>query len=703
MKKFLLVVLLGQFVFGQATYSGRAQRSGSMNYGASGCGPGNGYASMNQTTGVVNFSVASAPNWGANTCDWTSIYTVEKCGNLYGAGIAQTPADFGTKMIRGTDLNLTGNPADAFETFDDPYPNAFELNDTAVIAKKQAEYVHVLAFNSATGVATKTVPDISVQGSANWAYTQPDTLFTFTMTPGVVDLYSNVVNLTSGSAGLTPTLMFHWFTSTCLTNSVNGYAAGNFVNNAWNGVMTQSLDDTTFAMAFSSTTGQGSGVYVAVWSVGQAGCDVYNTTLGTVTHNGVLVGSVGDQWGGSGGISDLFGIHDTFTSLNDNWVMLDTSPNLIGGGATGCANFGLTCRGTYNDGPYMWQKGTTNVVHCGIGTPSWAASTSYYNGDRINPSVAQGNAGDFIFQIVNGTSGTSGTTAPSFGSAQTVGQTASDNGLTWRNVGLPSSAQYDCSGHDWYGYMVLANGKQATTHTWGTPVSPQTILLSGATSSADQHFGSTNQNSTDTNFLYSISGAVDPYADLLHGTLPSPYYDEGFLIAPPTGAFAGTGVRRLFHTWNTGLSPFFDVSNGVCMLSHDGTWAMCPGDGMGQFGSTSGQASCNIGGPNWNGSDSTDFKTGTGYGSYMQPNSANAGKYVYHVHDCTANGGNGSSCTTGTTHPTWTQSSIVAGVGIIAENSPGTINWEGAPDVNTPANTAVPNCRAELIFVRLTR
>jgi hypothetical protein len=137
MKKFFLIVLLGQFAFGQAIYSGRAQHSGAMTYGAAACGPGNGYACMNQTTGVVNFSVTSAPNWGANICDWTSIYTVEKCGNLNGAGTAQAPADFGTTMIRGTDLNLTGNPADVFETFDDPYPNAFELNNTAVIAKSR--------------------------------------------------------------------------------------------------------------------------------------------------------------------------------------------------------------------------------------------------------------------------------------------------------------------------------------------------------------------------------------------------------------------------------------------------------------------------------------------------------------------------------------------------------------------------------------
>lgn len=702
MKKLLLVVLFGQFAFGQATYQGRSLYAGRSAEGVSACGPGNGYACFNQTTGVVNYSVASAPNWGANACDWTSIYTVETCGNLYGAGTAQTPADFGTTMIRGTDLNTTSSPSNSWITFDDPYPNAFEKHDAAVIARSQSGIVHVLAFNTATGVATKTNPDIILSGPANWTFTQPMTLFTYTLSPGVVDLYSNVVNLTSGSAGLTPTLMFHWFTSTCLTNSVNGFTGGNFANGAWNGVMTQSLDDTAFAMAFSATSGQGSGIYVAHWDVGQAGCDVYNTNTGTVTHNGVLVGSVPDQWGGTGGISDLFTLHAAYTALNDSWVAVVTSPNLIGGGATGCAGFGFSCRGTYNDGPYMWQTGTTNVVHCGIGASVWAASHAYYNGDRINPSTGQGNTGDFIYQIVNGVSGTSGSSTPSFSGAQTVGQNASDNGLTWLNVGLAGSAQYFCDGHNWIGFGFIASNP-VKTHTWGNPVSPQTQLLAPPLPTVDTHFGSTNQNSTDTNFVYVISGKVDPYVDLLHGTLPSPYYNEGFMVAPPTGPYAGTGVRRLFHTWNSGLSPYFDVSNGICMMSSDGTWAMCPGDGMGQFGSTSGQASCNIGGPDWNASDTTDFTTGTGYGSYIQPNSANAGKYVYHVHDCTANGGNGSSCTTGGAAPAWTQSSTVAGIGLITEASPGTINWEGAPDSNTPANTAVPNCRAELIFAKLTR
>ncbi len=284
--------MLCALTFGQASYVGRAQYSGPMDYGVSACGPGNGYACMNQTTGVVNFSVTSAPNWGANTCNWASIYTVETCGNLYGAGTVQTPADFGTAMIRGTDLGTFGSAATIFETFNDPYPNTFELNNQAVIAKQEAQSVHVFVFNSTTGVAMKTSPDISIPGNANWSFTQPLTLFTYTLSPGVVDLHSNAVNLTPGSAALTPTLMFHWFASNCLTNSVNGYTGGNFASNAWNGVMTQSLDDTTFAMAFSSTANQGSGVYVAIWSIGQAGCDVYNSILGTVTHNGVLVGSV---------------------------------------------------------------------------------------------------------------------------------------------------------------------------------------------------------------------------------------------------------------------------------------------------------------------------------------------------------------------------------------------------------------------------
>jgi len=33
----------------------------------------------------------------------------------------------------------------------------------------------------------------------------------------------------------------------------------------------------------------------------------------------------------------------------------------------------------------------------------------------------------------------------------------------------------------------------------------------------------------------------------------------------------------------------------------------------------------------------------------------------------------------------------------------GNITWQGAPDVYTPANTAVQNCRADVMVVKLTR
>jgi len=128
-------------------------------------------------------------------------------------------------------------------------------------------------------------------------------------------------------------------------------------------------------------------------------------------------------------------------------------------------------------------------------------------------------------------------------------------------------------------------------------------------------------------------------------------------------------------------------------------------DGMGQFGNTAGTpyvpatwlAQCNVGAPSWAKSDSTDFVIG----SKMLPDPQlastvgnNVGAYIYQVQSCSG------TCTTGATHPTWTQASTVAGVGTITD---GTITWVAAPDVNTPANTAALNCRADVMVVKLTR
>jgi hypothetical protein len=116
-------------------------------------------------------------------------------------------------------------------------------------------------------------------------------------------------------------------------------------------------------------------------------------------------------------------------------------------------------------------------------------------------------------------------------------------------------------------------------------------------------------------------------------------------------------------------------------------------DLMGQAGNTSGQAKCNVGAPTWGKSDSTDFVVG----SKMFPNPRlvlNVGNYIYQVQSCSG------TCTTGATMPVWVQNPTVAGMGTISD---GTITWVAAADVNTPTNTAVQNCRADVMVIKLTR
>jgi hypothetical protein len=495
--------------------------------------------------------------------------------------------------------------------------------------------------------------------------------------------------------------LFDYNQSTCLTNSANGYTGGSFPQNEWNGDLTSSLDDSTFAMAFSLLPGQGSGYYMAVWTVGQAGCDLYNTLTGTVTHNGTLLGTIPDtQWGGAfGGKADRFKIHDGLTSSSTYVSVGATQSNFV--------------YGSYSVGDYIWQKGTTNVVHCGIGAPDWKANSAYNDGDRVEPKTAV-NAGDWIYQIITpANAGTSATSAPTWD--QTPGHDVTENvGTTnvpiWRNVGIGTAQEYPCDGHGWKGYLGVAVGKNITYHSY---VDPSVPLLAtappGVSSAGDQHLGSTNGNLTDTNWEWIISTDYGTTTDLLHGTLPSPLYMEGFFISPPyksagslncvsdavlcPGGTLGQ-VRRAFHAFNSGWHQSFDVQNNIAVISQTGNFAMFSTDGMGQFGNKSGQPKCNVGGPKWNANDSTDYPVGT----VIYPILSNdTGAYLYQAQSCSA-----SPCTTGATQPNWSthQSSTVAGMGTFVD---GNITWAGAPDVYTPTNTAVQNCRADVMVVKLTR
>lgn len=682
------IFILSLVVVGQSIDSGPAIFSGRAGYGLSACGPGNGYACFVQDTNVHNLAMPG-PNWGPNACDWTSMATISNCGNLLGVNTSQTPATFGSPMIRCTDMNTIrmdggsvgpspGNPAITWTMYDSPSVNAWNSDDTGLLLKTAGGTIYATRFNPSSLQCTMTNPVISfpstIFSGAMFSHVVNNKVFSFS---GTV-LQESTVNLAAGT--ISTATKYDFNNALCLTNTANGYTGGSFPQNMWTGVMSSSADDTTFAMGFSTGAAQGSGIYAAVWTAGQAGCDVYNTAAGTVTHNGTLLGSVPDTaWGGAyGGKVDLFKLHSVATAPNNQWVSISTSPNLM-------------LYGTYNDGNYFWRKGTTNVQRCGIGAPNWKASTEYEDGDRVNPT--SGNSGDYIYQIVGeGNEGTSGASAPVWG--QAPGQTTIDGTITWLNVGLGAAQQYFCDGHGWDGWTGRAVGKNVTYHSYANPISPQTHLTNYS-SVADQHFGNTNANASDSSWIFAMSSDVGTTVNLLNGPLPSALYDEGYFMAPPSKPDGsancaydallcpgGIGaVRRAFQNYNSGWHQNFDVQNGMCVLSPDGNFAACSTDGMGQFGSTAGTASCNVGAPDWIKNDATDFAVG----SKVFPNpqmGGNTGDFIYQAQSCSG------ACTTGSSKPSFPQTANATVVD-------GTITW-----VNTGL---AQNCRGDDVIVKLSR
>jgi len=118
----------------------------------------------------------------------------------------------------------------------------------------------------------------------------------------------------------------------------------------WQGTWAVPRGDQMFVSAFSDRGAQGSAEYVSTYST-VTGCSTLNTLTGTVTNNGVAIGTIDD---GVNPLADRFTLHGAKGTLNPLYATLEIAPTDPYDGTSGCKTG--NCQG-----PYIWQIGTTHL------------------------------------------------------------------------------------------------------------------------------------------------------------------------------------------------------------------------------------------------------------------------------------------------------------------------------------------------------
>ena len=342
-----------------------AQRDFSLNIvsadsgGQTSCGPPTdpNYSCFNSSTEAVALP-NPIPSWGPNSCDNASPYTLQNCGNLIGAGTVRTPPDFNRPIARLTDARtLSGISATSwqvtFGTADNGEVNLFAPDDSWIIIRQANQTRYLMAFNPVTMVgAYSGITYVNQTVIAD--HTSNSTIYELAG-PQKSQIYQDTlpVPLTSCApsctqpSGVHHVLLYDFHNSSCLTNAYAGNP--NWTTTSWTGMFTDTLDDTTFTVAFADQNTSSKGSYVVSWkkSYGVNGaCDLWNTATGAVlTHDGKHLTSTN---------ADRFYNHEAFSALNNNYAIVSTSSQA------------QMNNGTYLPGFYIWQIGTGSVVHCGV-------------------------------------------------------------------------------------------------------------------------------------------------------------------------------------------------------------------------------------------------------------------------------------------------------------------------------------------------
>jgi hypothetical protein len=279
--------------------------------------------------------------------------TIPSVGGLNGAGTLVRDPDFGTNIIRVTDVDT--DPAmqtcarlhtycnTSFVTAGggSAWANVWNTSDTLFQVTSTMGYTYIMGWDPASLRLSRPFSNVSPgTGGLRFAFTgmqwsriNPNLIYVVRGTKLLkYDLTNRYV--------LPVAKVLYDFTwgGKCLPV---GFKA------TWQSVMNVGAGDQTFSVAFSNAGGQETGVYVAVYKVG-SGCSLLNTATGKVTGN----------WGQSGiiNIPYRFKLHEANGSLNNARITLTYTAQSCTSSAP-CPNV-----------PAFWQAGTTNVQTCPAGS-----------------------------------------------------------------------------------------------------------------------------------------------------------------------------------------------------------------------------------------------------------------------------------------------------------------------------------------------
>jgi hypothetical protein len=238
---------------------------------------------------------ALPPQVGPNTCSATTPWT---CGNLTGAGTVFTDPNFGTNVIRATD-STTGKTgilyqANIVDTGGSGDNNHFSCDDSMIYTGNTGSWLFPMNFFGVASPPTKmygttlsSTNGLAINGSttsAAWGHECPtDAHRLFVVNGTQLGYYDFTGNSPSGTPPSEVDLYNFTSSANCL---------GSGYTETWNVFGESDQSDTDFAVGFSNSGGQGTGVQIAVWRNG-SGCRVLNTSTDAVT---------GD-WGPTGTIS----------------------------------------------------------------------------------------------------------------------------------------------------------------------------------------------------------------------------------------------------------------------------------------------------------------------------------------------------------------------------------------------------------------